>query len=176
MTLLVTDPDLRDRLIAGRRESGADRFDEVWDGVRVIPPTMNDEHQRLVGRLVSLLVLTIDEPGRETCALDRRQRPRGGLEAQLPRPRYRRAIARGGRASSCTHWVGGPDLVIEILSPGDRARDKLEFYARIGTREVLIIDRNPWRWNSTACATAGCCRWAFRASSPRSFSPASSCR
>jgi hypothetical protein len=29
--------------------------------------------------------------------------------------------------------------------PGDRSRDKLDFYAGIGTREVLIVDRDPWR-------------------------------
>jgi Uma2 family endonuclease len=43
-----------------------------------------------------------------------------------------------------THWQGGPDLAIEIVSPGDRSRDKLEFYASINTRELLIIDREPW--------------------------------
>lgn len=42
------------------------------------------------------------------------------------------------------HWCGGPDLLIEVLSEGDRARDKLPFYAAIGTREVLIVDRDPW--------------------------------
>ncbi len=44
-----------------------------------------------------------------------------------------------------THWVGGPDFVVEILSPDDLGRDKLPFYAAVGTKEVLIIDRDPWR-------------------------------
>ena len=43
-----------------------------------------------------------------------------------------------------THWCGGPDLVVEILSPNDRAREKLGFYAGLGVRETLIIDRHPW--------------------------------
>jgi Uma2 family endonuclease len=44
-----------------------------------------------------------------------------------------------------THWVGGPDFAIEILSEGDRAREKLDFYAKVRVRELLLIDRDPWR-------------------------------
>ena len=44
-----------------------------------------------------------------------------------------------------THWYGGPDFALEIVSPDDRSRDKLDFYAGVGTREVLILDRDPWR-------------------------------
>jgi Uma2 family endonuclease len=52
----------------------------------------------------------------------------------------------GGSARDCgTHLCGGPDFLIEVVSPEDRARDKLPFYASIGTREVLILDRDPWQ-------------------------------
>lgn len=44
-----------------------------------------------------------------------------------------------------THWYGGPDIALEVVSPDDRSRDKLEFYARIATREVLVLDRDPWQ-------------------------------
>lgn len=44
-----------------------------------------------------------------------------------------------------THWRGGPDFAIEVTSPDDRTREKLAFYAQVGTRELLIIDRAPWR-------------------------------
>ena len=40
--------------------------------------------------------------------------------------------------------MAGPDLVIEIVSEKDRSREKLPFYEMIGTREVMLIDRNPW--------------------------------
>ena len=43
-----------------------------------------------------------------------------------------------------THWYGGPDFAAEIVSKGDRSRDKFEFYAGVNTREVLIVDRFPW--------------------------------
>jgi Uma2 family endonuclease len=44
-----------------------------------------------------------------------------------------------------THWLGGPDFGAEIVSPGDRTYEKLDFYARVGTGELLIIDRSPWK-------------------------------
>src|SRR5207249_2384332 len=43
-----------------------------------------------------------------------------------------------------THWFGGPDFAIEIISPYDRSRRKLPFYAKVGVRELLLVDRRPW--------------------------------
>ena len=49
------------------------------------------------------------------------------------------------KAVDCdTFWFGGPDFAVEIASPGDRSREKLEFYAKVGTRELLLVDRKPW--------------------------------
>jgi Uma2 family endonuclease len=42
-------------------------------------------------------------------------------------------------------WSGPPDFLIEITSPFDKTRDKFNFYSRLGTRELLIIDRDPWQ-------------------------------
>lgn len=44
-----------------------------------------------------------------------------------------------------TDWFGGPNLAIEVVSPGERVLDKLEFYARVGTNELLIINRQRWK-------------------------------
>ena len=43
-----------------------------------------------------------------------------------------------------THWVGGPDVAVEIVSPGENPRQKLDFYAKVNTHEALIVDRYPW--------------------------------
>ena len=45
MTALINDPKLEEKLIAKRQAAGADKFDEVWDGVYVMSPLANDEHQ-----------------------------------------------------------------------------------------------------------------------------------
>lgn len=44
-----------------------------------------------------------------------------------------------------THWLGGPELAVEITSPGERVLEKLDFYAATSTNELLVIDRKPWR-------------------------------
>jgi Uma2 family endonuclease len=40
---------------------------------------------------------------------------------------------------------GGPDAVIEVRSPDDESYDKLPFFAQLGVREVLVIDRDTKR-------------------------------
>ena len=39
----------------------------------------------------------------------------------------------------------GPDAVIEIRSPHDETYDKLPFFASLGVREVIVIDRDTKR-------------------------------
>jgi len=41
-----------------------------------------------------------------------------------------------------THFEGGPEVVVEIRSPGDESEEKLPFYAQIGVLEVWVIDRD----------------------------------
>lgn len=43
-----------------------------------------------------------------------------------------------------THWFGDPEFAVEIISLGDRAFEKLEFYASVETDELLVVDRDPW--------------------------------
>jgi Uma2 family endonuclease len=43
-----------------------------------------------------------------------------------------------------THWFGGPDFAVEIISPYDRSRQKFDFYAKVGVRELLLVVRRPW--------------------------------
>ena len=51
----------------------------------------------------------------------------------------------GNRAEVFAAHVRGPaDFLVEIVSPGDKGRDKLEFYGSLGVRESLLIDRYPW--------------------------------
>ena len=47
MALMVLDPTDEKRLKAERQASGADRYDEVWDGVYMVAPLANNEHPDL---------------------------------------------------------------------------------------------------------------------------------
>jgi Uma2 family endonuclease len=42
-------------------------------------------------------------------------------------------------------YLGGPDFIVEIASDYDRSREKFDFYAAVGVREFLLVDRNPWQ-------------------------------
>ena len=145
MTTLITDRHLERSLIRRRRMRGADRFDEVWEGVYVMNAYPNVEHQSLVGRLTSILLFLIDDQklGMVLPGCNVSDRPLKWKE------NYRCpdvvVFLNGTKAiNKKSHWLGGPDLAIEIISPNDRSREKLEFYAQAGTRELLLLDRDPW--------------------------------
>jgi Uma2 family endonuclease len=145
MAALIQDVDLSRQLIAERRRLGHDRFDEVWEGVYVMNPLPNNEHQELQGHLNSLLQTVVWESqlGRVMPGANISDRQAGWKK------NYRCpdvvVFLRGSKAIDCdTFWFGGPDFAVEIASPGDRSREKLEFYAKVGTRELLLVDRKPW--------------------------------
>lgn len=145
MAVLIHEPQLERQLIAERRASGADRFDEVWEGVYVRAPFPNDEHQELAVGISSVLQVLLGwgELGAVRAGVNVSDREIGWTK------NYRcpdvAAFLPTGTARNCgTHWCGGPDFAVEILSPDDQAREKLPFYGLIGTRELLLIDRQDW--------------------------------
>jgi Uma2 family endonuclease len=146
MTMLVVgNPRISSQLIEERRARGLDRFDEVWDGVYFMAPDPNLEHQALAFRLS----LALQQAARLTDAdsvfvgVNVSDRVDAWLENyRIPDVAIYLA---GNPARDCnTHWCGGPDFAVEILSEGDRAREKVDFYAKVSTRELLIVDRDPW--------------------------------
>ena len=145
MVALITDPNLENQLIAQRRAAGGDRYDEVWDGVYVMSPVANNEHQFLVGELTAALKVAVEQSGMG-CVFpgvnvsDRRD----DWEKNYRCPDVA-VFINGTRAEDRgTHWYGGPDFAVEIVSPNDRTWEKLPFYEKVGTRELLIVDRDPW--------------------------------
>jgi Uma2 family endonuclease len=145
MPILYYPPQDARRVIARRRALGHDHHDEVWNGVYVMSPIPNDEHQDLVGGLVSIFQVVIGWLGLG--------KVRPGVNISDRRKSWKRnfrvpdvtvflqgckAICRGA------FWFGGPDFAAEIISKGDRSRKKLDFYAKVGTCELLLVDRYPW--------------------------------
>lgn len=145
MTLIVTDPREQARLIAERRAAGADRFDEVWDGDYVMAPLADNEHQELAGSLTGLfkMVLGWHTEARVLPGANVSDRETG-WEHNYRCPDIA-VFLPGTSARDCgSHWFGGPDFAVEILSPGDRTPQKLPFYASVNVRELLVVDRSPW--------------------------------
>jgi Uma2 family endonuclease len=146
MVAMIMDSGLESRLIAERQLSGADRFDEVWEGIYVMAPQANNEHNYLAGRLYSVLFEVVEEAGHGTVYPTANISDREENWRQNFRCPDALVFLLGNLAEDRdTHWFGGPDFDIEIVSPHDRTYEKLDFYASIGTREVLIVDREPWQ-------------------------------
>jgi Uma2 family endonuclease len=145
MTVLVRDPSLTERLKAERKAFGGDRYDEVWDGVYVMPPMPNDEHQQIASELGAILHVVVGWPGLGQVRVGVNVSDReDGWEHNYRVPDVA-VFLRGGRARNCgTHWCGGPDFAVEITSPYDETREKLPFYGQVGVRELLLIDRDRW--------------------------------
>ncbi|HEY2250370.1 MAG TPA: Uma2 family endonuclease, partial [Planctomycetaceae bacterium] len=145
MATLSTEPLTEDELIAQRKAWGGDRWDEVWDGVYFMSPLPNIEHQIFVARLTSIFQAVVDAGnlGIVFAGVNVSDRADGWTH------NYRcpdvAVVLPGCPAQNCdTHWYGGPDFVVEIVSPDDRSRKKFDFYAKVGVREILLVDRAPW--------------------------------
>src|SRR5262245_8621189 len=139
MPTLVLDPKIEEDLLEQRRAWGADKFDEVWDGVYVMAPLANVEHQQLMSSLTAAFFSALaNRPGVQVFAgvniSDRRQ----DWQKNYRCPDVA-VVMPGSRAIDCdTFFFGGPDFVVEIASDYDRSREKLDFYATIGVREFLL--------------------------------------
>jgi len=145
MTTLITDPWLEGRLKDERKAWGSDRYDEVWDGVYLIGPLPDDEHQAIIAHLGSILQDIIGWPGLGEVYLGVNLTDRTDDWEHDYRIPDVAVFLRGGSAENCgTHWRGAADFLIEITSPNDRTREKIPFYSRLGVVELLLVDRQTW--------------------------------
>lgn len=145
MVAVITDRSLEQRLIEERRSAGADHHDEVWEGVYFMAPLPNDEHQEIVNGITTVLTIAVQWTGLG------RVRPGVNISDRKEdwEHNYRCPDAvvflNDTRAENCgAFWFGGPDLAMEVISRDDRAREKFGFYAAVGTRELMLVDRDPW--------------------------------
>lgn len=146
MSRILLPPDESRPIIRERLKNDLYRYDEVWNGVHVVSPIADFEHQNFGYRLALAFTSAFDDdPAIRVVP--------GGLNVS-DRDDWRRnyripdvcvffpgnpAIIRGA------HVRGGPDLAVEILSRGEAPLKKLRFYASVGVRELLHVKRKPWR-------------------------------
>lgn len=145
MPVMIYDPQLEREIRTARDKCDAGRRDEVWDGVLVVPPQANNEHQRIVSRVTSAFSAVIDWDAGDQVLPGANVSDRDADWMENYRdPDVVVYLASNKAKDRNTHWVGGPDLAAEIRSPGEDPRLKLDFYAKVKTHEVLIVDRDPW--------------------------------
>jgi Uma2 family endonuclease len=124
-------PEL-EALLERRCQAGADRLDEVWDGVRHIVPCPSLEH----GRIKQSLALLLGPLSRAAGLLP------ALASFNLGASEHDFRVPDGGlhRPGATGVWLSTAALVVEILSPDDESRQKLPFYAAHHVDEVLLVD------------------------------------
>ena len=151
MAVMVLNKELADEILEGRNGfSRLNRREEVWDGVTYIMPESNVEHDDIAGFFYRAFwaVFGIDERNRIQFRVNLSDRTKG-WKSNYRVPDTMVFLA-GNPAKLCgTHYRGGPDVALEVLSPDDKSREKLDFYALIGTREVIIWTAIPGNSNCT---------------------------
>lgn len=145
MATLVTDPFVEERLKLERQQWGADRYDEVWEGLYIMTPIPDVEHQQIVMRISAILQEIVGWPGLGDVF------PGVNLTEREDDWQYDYrvpdvgVVLHGGKAEDRgTHLRGGADFLVEVTSPDDRTYEKIPFYARLGVREFLVVDRSTW--------------------------------
>jgi Uma2 family endonuclease len=145
MAVLVFDRDTGKALIRKRIAARADHHDEVWNGVYVVSPNPDIEHFDVTADLIHVVksalpdwkLVRVNGGGNIT---DREDDWRKNYRC----PDLCVFFPANPARNMGTHWIGGPDFAVEVLSPNDRARKKFGFYAKVGVRELLLIGRKPW--------------------------------
>ena len=156
MDVIVLDPKEQARLIQQRRDARSDHHDEVWDGDYVLTPLPDNEHQEILWNLTLGFRRMVEARGHGAA------RPGANITDQVDdwERNYRccdvvvhtrETIARVRE----DHCLGGPDFIVEIVSRHDRSRRKIDFYGKVGVRELLLVDRYPWALELYRLGAAG---------------------
>ncbi len=136
-------PVLLPDVAAFRRRTGADRWDEVWDGVLHMPPMPNRFHQDLQWSLETYLRQVWAPGSRWKVYHEINVAPPGEDWSKNFRVPDLVLLSPEHFAIDLNEYFeGGPDVVVEIRSPGDETYEKFDFYARLRVSEVWVIDRD----------------------------------
>jgi Uma2 family endonuclease len=140
--MLEVDPAILEQ----RRRTGLDRWDEMWEGVLHMTPAPSNEHQRILDELLMFLGPLLRRAGRGTLrsGINVFDESSTAEDYRIPDLTF---VAAGRETLFAQDGIrgGGPDAVIEIRSPNDESYEKRPFFAKLGVREVVIIDRDTKR-------------------------------
>lgn len=131
-----------EHILEWRRRTGADQWDEMWEGVLHMAPSPNREHQDLEGALEAWLRRYWAESNSRRVYHQINVSETGTWPNNYRIPDLVLLTSSTFDIDCNEYFDGGPDIVVEIHSPDDEAYEKLPFYAKLGVREVWIIDRD----------------------------------
>lgn len=134
--------EVPEQLVASRKRTGADQWDEMWNGVLHMAAMPINKHQHFAVELLVYLRRYWARPRRARVYHEVNLASVGGWPGDYRVPdlvllsKERFHIDRG------KYFEGAPDALVEIHSPGDETYDKLPFYEELKVPEVWIIHRD----------------------------------
>lgn len=141
--MLILDDAVSRDLIRQRKKMGHDRYDEVWDGVYVMPSLPNLTHQKIVHQLDGILGEVVSKEGKGDVYPGANVSDRTKNWKKNFRCPDLVVVLNDGMAVNCDIFIlGGPDFLVEIRSPREDPDAKLPFYSKIRVQELLILDRD----------------------------------
>jgi Uma2 family endonuclease len=123
-----------------RELTGADRFDEMWEGVLHMTPSPTFHHQAHASRILSFLI-ELWCPGTGGAAVMQvnvSTAERWDQDYRIPDV----AVMLPDRVPEGEATFVRPNVVFEIRSPGDETYEKLPFYAAVGVDAVVVVERD----------------------------------
>jgi Uma2 family endonuclease len=135
-------PTVPPDILAFRKLTGADRWDEMWEGVLHMAPAPNREHNDFEWSLEDYLRRRWARAGARRVYHQINLCPPGGWPHNYRIPDLVLLNAARFAIDRNEYFEGAPNVVVEIRSRGDESYEKLEFYARLGVPEVWILDRD----------------------------------
>jgi len=135
-------PEVPAYILQRRKQTGADMWDEMWEGVLHMPPVPNREHQDFQGEMEMWLRIFWARPGGNRVYHEINLASVGGWPDNYRIPDLLLLTPDRFAIDRNEYFEGPPTVVVEIRSPGDESYEKLPFYAKLGVPEVWIIDRD----------------------------------
>jgi Uma2 family endonuclease len=134
--------DVPPQTLAWRRQTGNDRFDEMWEGVLHMAPAPSRSHQDILSDIYVWLRSHWARPRGNRVNLEVNLASPGGWPDNYRVPDLVLLTPDRFEIDRDVFFEGAPTVVVEIRSPGDETMEKLPFYAKLGVPEVWVVDRD----------------------------------
>src|SRR5262245_47798647 len=135
-------PVVYPEILESRKRTGADQWDEMWEGVLHMPPMPTNRHQELGSHLEGYVRFNWARRRKAKVFREVNLASVGGWNEDYRVPDLLVLTPERFHIDKDEYFEGWPDGLVEIHSPGDEAYEKLEFYRNLGVPEVWIIHRD----------------------------------
>lgn len=135
-------PEVPQFVLDWRKKTGAEMWDEMWEGVLHMTPSPSRTHQDFKGELEHWMRNFWVRPFGNKVYHEINVASVGGWPNNYRIPDLVLLKPDCFHIDRDEYFEGTPTVVVEIRSPGDETMEKLPFYAQLGVPEVWVIDRD----------------------------------